>query len=77
MKIKCVNCSRSKHRTEEEKKDLKRRLIPVIEKGIILDKGCTKGFISRGQQNINLGLNMNNVSIKKEKVKHISLNRFL
>lgn len=52
------------------------KILPLMEKGIILDKGKTNGFITGEKHNINIGLNPDHVSIRK-KVKHLSLDRYL
>lgn len=55
---------------------LSERVIPLIEKGIILKKGDTKGNISGATANFSFGLNPNMVDVNPSKVKHLSLQRY-
>lgn len=51
------------------------KVAPLIEKGVILNKGNTKGYIADGIPNMRLGLNPDLVSVNPNKVKHLSLER--
>jgi Fic family protein len=53
------------------------KIVPLIEKEIILDKGCTNGYIKGNKHNINIGLNPDKIRVESSKVKHLSLNRFM
>lgn len=53
------------------------KIIPLIDKGIILDKGYTNGFITRDEHNINIGLNPNKITVERGKVKYLSLERYM
>lgn len=53
------------------------KIIPLIDKGIILDKGYTNGFITRDEHNINIGLNPDKITIERAKVKHLTLERYI
>lgn len=55
---------------------LSERVMPLVEKGIILKKGETKGNMAKNIPNISFGLNPNMVDINPAKVKHLSLNRY-
>lgn len=53
------------------------RVEPLIEKGVILKRNTTKGYIHKGSnlRNVRLALNKDFVDVSKEKVKHLSLGR--
>lgn len=53
------------------------KIMPLINKGIILNKGYTNGFITRDEHNMNIGINPVNVTIDRAKIKHLSLERFM
>jgi Fic family protein len=53
------------------------KIVPLIEKGIIIDNGYTKGFIKKNEHNINISINPSIVEVNPEKVKHLSLKRLI
>lgn len=53
------------------------KIIPLIEKGIILDKGKTKGKITREDANIKIGINLDIIDVDKTKIKHLELSRYI
>ena len=53
------------------------KIIPLIEKGIILDKGNTKGMIERNMPNINISINPDIVSVDESKIKYLKLERYI
>lgn len=55
----------------------KEKIEPLIEKNIILNKGYTNGYILKNEHNIKIGLNPVNIKIKEEKLKHLSLNKYI
>lgn len=55
---------------------LSERVMPLVEKGIILKKGETKGNMAKHIPNISFGLNPNMIDANPAKVKHLSLNRY-
>ena len=54
---------------------LQEKIAPLLEKGVVLNKGTTKGFIIDGVPNIHLGINRDLISVEPVKVKHLSLDR--
>ena len=55
---------------------LQERVIPLVEKGIILQRGETKGRITRTISNTRFSLNPNVIDVNPAKVKHLSLPRY-
>lgn len=55
---------------------LQERVIPLVEKGIILQRGETKGRITRTIPNTRFSLNPNVIDVDPAKVKHLSLQRY-
>ncbi len=56
---------------------VREQIIPLIEQGIILDIGKTKGFISRDFSNMNLAINPDMIDIDRSKIKYLQLERFI
>lgn len=56
---------------------VREQIIPLIEQGIILDIGKTKGFISRDFSNMNLAINPYMIDIDRSKIKYLQLERFI
>ena len=53
------------------------KVLPLIHKGVLLDLGKTKSYIANDIHNIRLAINAKNVLIDTNKVKHLSLNRYV
>ena len=53
------------------------KILPLIDKSIILNKGYTKGIIMKNMPNMNISINPNIVDINPKKVKHLNINRFI
>lgn len=48
---------------------------PLIDKGVILDKGFTKGYMDQERHNMNIGLNLESIDDCSDKVRHLVLHR--
>lgn len=55
---------------------LQERIIPLVEKGVILQREKTKGMITRTIPNTKFSLNPNVIDVNPTKVKHLSLQRY-
>lgn len=56
---------------------LEEKIMPLIEKGILVNGGSTKSFIARDTPNIILGINKKNLDVNPQKVKHLNLERYI
>lgn len=53
------------------------KILPLLDKSILLNNGYTKGFIMKNMPNMNITINPNIVDINPKKVKHLKINRFI
>ncbi len=53
------------------------KVMLLMKKEIIINKGYTKGHIFKQLPNMNIGLNEELINIDREKVKYLKLNRFI
>lgn len=53
------------------------KIVPLLDKGIFVNRGYTNGYIMRGQHNLHIGINPEMIDVDKGKVKHLELGRFL
>lgn len=53
------------------------KIIPLIDKNVIVINGYTKAYISNNQHNMWLGINPKIIDVDKDKVKHLKLERFI
>ena len=53
------------------------RILPLLESGVLINLGYTKGFIKRKEPNLNIGINPSILNIDSKKVKHLNLKNCL
>lgn len=53
------------------------KILPLLDKNILINKGYTKGFMTKSTPNMNIRLNPDIIDINPSKVKHLSLNKFM
>ena len=54
------------------------KIYPLLEMGILVNKGDTKGFITNKKHNMNLGINKKYVKdVDPQKVKNLQLDKYI
>ena len=53
------------------------KILPLLDKSVLINIGYTKGFVTRDIPNMNIGINPEVVDVNPNKVKHLTLQRFV
>ena len=53
------------------------KILPLMDKSILVNKGYTKSFITSTMPNMNIGLNPSIVDVNPEKIKHLQIDRLI
>lgn len=53
------------------------KILPLMDKSILVNKGYTKSFITSTMHNMNIGLNPAIVDVNPEKVKHLQIDKLI
>lgn len=53
------------------------KIVPLLNNGILINKGYTKGYITKEERNLNIGINPSFVDVDPKKIKHLKLDRFI
>lgn len=53
------------------------KILPLMDKSILVNKGYTKSFITSTMPNMNIGLNPDIIDVNPEKIKHLQIDRLI